>query len=199
VIIALQTSGINLEMDALNILNKYIKLPSELYINITAHLSLEGITRRKEVFFREINGDTIFSNTLKPVGVILIIFSKPLLSSMRNLLKTDLYAPCDFIYCKNVRTHYLGLLHLSLLFIAKEEALQSAFYESVPAGGCRLWCGMGGMYTGGCKQLRVTCSECTFTMYCACCGNVTLNSSEHMKTYRLLFVQWQWNKCFQDG
>jgi hypothetical protein len=28
VIIALQTSGINLEMDALNILNKYIKLPS---------------------------------------------------------------------------------------------------------------------------------------------------------------------------
>jgi hypothetical protein len=29
-IIALQTSAINLEMDALNILNKYIKLPSEL-------------------------------------------------------------------------------------------------------------------------------------------------------------------------
>jgi hypothetical protein len=42
VIIALQTSGINLEMDALNILNKYVKLPSESsvarYLNITTNL-----------------------------------------------------------------------------------------------------------------------------------------------------------------
>jgi hypothetical protein len=27
--------------------------------------------------------------------------------------------------------------------------VQSAFYEKVPAGGCRLWCGAGGMCTGG--------------------------------------------------
>jgi hypothetical protein len=44
------------------------------------------------------------------------------------------------------------------------------------------------------KQLRVACSECTCTVYCGCCGNVlhwiTLNSSEQMKAYFLLFVQW---------
>jgi hypothetical protein len=53
------------------------------------------------------------------------------------------------------------------------------------------------------KQLRVACSECTFTVYCACCDNVliwiTLKSSERMKAYCLLFVQWLWSKCFQDG
>jgi hypothetical protein len=53
------------------------------------------------------------------------------------------------------------------------------------------------------KQLRVACSECTFTVFCGCCDNIldwiTLNSSEHMKDYCLLFVQWLWNKCFQDG
>jgi hypothetical protein len=53
------------------------------------------------------------------------------------------------------------------------------------------------------KQLRVACSECTSTVYCGCCDNVlqwiTLNSSEHMKYFCLLFVQWLWNKCFQDG
>jgi hypothetical protein len=27
--------------------------------------------------------------------------------------------------------------------------VQSAFYEKVPAAGCRLWCGAGGMCTGG--------------------------------------------------
>jgi hypothetical protein len=27
--------------------------------------------------------------------------------------------------------------------------VQSAIYEKVPAGGCRLWCGAGGMCTGG--------------------------------------------------
>jgi hypothetical protein len=47
VIVALQTSGINLEMDALDILNKYVKLPSESpvarYLNVTAKLSLAGI------------------------------------------------------------------------------------------------------------------------------------------------------------
>jgi hypothetical protein len=44
------------------------------------------------------------------------------------------------------------------------------------------------------KQLRVACSEFTFTVYCVWYGNVlhwiTLNSSEHMKAYCLLFVQW---------
>jgi hypothetical protein len=53
------------------------------------------------------------------------------------------------------------------------------------------------------KQLRVACSECTCTVYCGCYDNVlhwmTLNSSEHMKDFCLLFVQWLWNKCFQDG
>jgi len=71
VIIALKTSGINLEMDALDILNKYIKLPSEspvVDLNVTANLSLAGIACRKEVFFREIIGDTIFSNSSKPAG-----------------------------------------------------------------------------------------------------------------------------------
>jgi hypothetical protein len=53
------------------------------------------------------------------------------------------------------------------------------------------------------SQLRVVCSECTCTVYCGCCDNVlqwiTLNSSEHMKDFYLLFVQWLWNKYFQDG
>jgi hypothetical protein len=53
------------------------------------------------------------------------------------------------------------------------------------------------------KQLRVACSECTCTVNCGCCDNVlhwiTLNSSELMKAYCLLFVQWLWKKCFQDG
>jgi hypothetical protein len=53
------------------------------------------------------------------------------------------------------------------------------------------------------KQWRVACSECTCTVYCGCCDNVlhwiTLNSSEYMKAYCLLFVQWLWNKCFKDG
>jgi hypothetical protein len=52
------------------------------------------------------------------------------------------------------------------------------------------------------KQLRVACNECAFTVYCGCYDNVlhwiTLNSSEHTKAYCLLFVQWLWNKCFQD-
>jgi hypothetical protein len=47
VIIALQTSGVNLEMDAIDILNTYTKLPSESpvarYLNVTANLSLAGI------------------------------------------------------------------------------------------------------------------------------------------------------------
>jgi hypothetical protein len=91
VIIALQTSGINLEMDALNILNKDIKLLSESpvarYLNITTNLSLAGIDCRKEVFFQEISGNTIFSNSSKSVGVMQMTFLKPLLSSMRNSLK----------------------------------------------------------------------------------------------------------------
>jgi hypothetical protein len=44
VITALQASGINLEMDALDILNRHVKLPSESpvarYLNVTANLSL---------------------------------------------------------------------------------------------------------------------------------------------------------------
>jgi hypothetical protein len=84
VIIALQTSGTDLEMDALNILNKYIKLPSESpvarYLNTTANLSLAEIACLKEVFIREINGDTIFSNSSKSVGVMRMTFLKPLLS-----------------------------------------------------------------------------------------------------------------------
>jgi hypothetical protein len=55
VITAMQTYEINLEMDSLNILNKYIKLPSQSPVarnlNITANLSLAGIACRKEVFF----------------------------------------------------------------------------------------------------------------------------------------------------
>jgi hypothetical protein len=53
------------------------------------------------------------------------------------------------------------------------------------------------------KQLRAACSECTFTVSGACCDIIlhwiTLNSSEHKKDLCLLFVQWLWNKCFQDG
>jgi hypothetical protein len=30
-----------------------------------------------------------------------------------------------------------------------KEKLQSAFHEKVPAGGCGLWCGSGGEFTGG--------------------------------------------------
>jgi hypothetical protein len=57
-------------MDALNILNKHIKLPTESPVarclNITANLLLAGIACRKEVFFREIVGDIsqIFKNAL---------------------------------------------------------------------------------------------------------------------------------------
>jgi hypothetical protein len=44
------------------------------------------------------------------------------------------------------------------------------------------------------KQLRVACSEFTFTVCCVWYGNVlhwiTLKSSEHVKTYCLLFAQW---------
>jgi hypothetical protein len=73
VIIALQTSGFNLEMDALDILNTYIKLPSESpvarYLNVTSNLSLAGIVCRK-AFFREIIRDTIFRTSSKSVGVI---------------------------------------------------------------------------------------------------------------------------------
>jgi hypothetical protein len=91
VIIALQTSGINLEMDALNILNKYIKLPSKSsvarYLNVTANLSLAGIACQKELFFREIIRDTVLSNSSKFVGVMRMIFLKPLLFSMCNSLK----------------------------------------------------------------------------------------------------------------
>jgi hypothetical protein len=90
--------------------------------------------------------------------------------------------------------------------------IQSAFHEKVPAPRS-LWCGSvgggGSLLLGGLKgcywwetvwrtrelhyyiqtenirQLRVACSECTFTVYCGCCDNVlhwiTLNSSEHMK------------------
>jgi hypothetical protein len=91
VTIALRISGINLEVDALNILNKYIKLPSmspvARYFNITANLSLAGIACRKEVFFREIVGDTIFSNSTQSVGDMRLIFLKPLLSSVCNSLK----------------------------------------------------------------------------------------------------------------
>jgi hypothetical protein len=64
VIIALRTSGIDLEIDALNILNKYIKLPVARYLNTTANLSLAEIACHKEVFIREINRDTILA-TLK--------------------------------------------------------------------------------------------------------------------------------------
>jgi hypothetical protein len=102
--------------------------------------------------------------------------------------------------------------------------IQSAFYEKVPAGGCRLWCGAGEcVLVGGLKgcywsktvwrirelhcyiqteniyQLRVACSECTCTVYCGCCDNVlhwiTLNSPEPMKDFCLLFVLW--NKSFR--
>jgi hypothetical protein len=89
VIIALQTSGITLEMDALNILNKYIKLCSESpvarYLNTTANLSVAAC--RKEMFLREIYGDTIFSSSSKSVGVVRMTFLKPFLSLMRNSLK----------------------------------------------------------------------------------------------------------------
>jgi hypothetical protein len=44
------------------------------------------------VFFRETIRDTTFSNSSKSVGVMRIIFLKPLLSSMRNLLKQN-YMP----------------------------------------------------------------------------------------------------------
>jgi hypothetical protein len=120
-------------MDALNILNKYIKLPSEWpaarYLNVTSNLSLEGTACRKEVFFREIIGDTIFSNSSKPVGVILMIFSKPLLCS---LLKTKLYALCDFLFFLSFRTHHPGPQHLSLLLIAMKEALHAIARTAVP-------------------------------------------------------------------
>jgi hypothetical protein len=125
VIIALQTSGINLEMDALNILNKHINLPSESpvarYLNVTANLSLAEIACQKDAFFREINGDTICSNSSNPVGVMRMTFLKPLLSSMRNSLKSELYAQCDFLSFKNVRTHHLGPLPISLLLITMKE------------------------------------------------------------------------------
>jgi hypothetical protein len=68
------SSGINLEMDTLDILNKHIKLPEEspvaAYLRATANLSLAGISCRKEVFFRAMIGDTTFSKYSKSVGVI---------------------------------------------------------------------------------------------------------------------------------
>jgi hypothetical protein len=48
--------------------------------------------------------------------------------------------------CSDVVLMHRNLLPVLLLL------LQSAFYEKVPAGGgggCRLWCGTGGMCTGG--------------------------------------------------
>jgi hypothetical protein len=101
--------------------------------------------------------------------------------------------------------------------------VQSAFHEKVPAGGAGsgafrgeslLAGGLKGCYwwktewrtrelhcyiqTENIKQLRVACSECTFTVYCGCCDNVlhwiTLKWSEHMKAYCLLSVQWLWKK-----
>jgi hypothetical protein len=50
--------------------------------------------------------------------------------------------------------------------------------------------------------IQTESSECNCTVYCGCCDNVlhwiTRKLSEHMKAYCLLFVQWLWNKCFQD-
>jgi hypothetical protein len=136
VIIALQTSAITLKMDALDILNKYIKLPSESpvarYLKITANLSLAGIACRKEVFFREITGDTIFSNSSKSVGVMRMIFLKPRLFSMRNLLKIQLYFPCNFLSIENFHTHHPCLMHLSLLFITVKEALHVISRTALP-------------------------------------------------------------------
>jgi hypothetical protein len=111
-------------------------------------------------------------------------------------------------------------------FLVKCGLVQSSFHEKVPAW--LLWWGSEGHFTSGWTkglllvensmthqgvtllhtdwkhlQLRVACSECTFTVCCGCCDNVlhwiTLNSSEHLKAYCVLFVQWLWNKCFQDG
>jgi hypothetical protein len=52
VIIASQTSGMNLEVDALDILNKYIKVsrksPVARYLNVTANLSLAGLLVEKK-------------------------------------------------------------------------------------------------------------------------------------------------------
>jgi hypothetical protein len=66
VVIELHTLGINLDMDALCFLNKYIELSSESpvarYLTVTANLPLAGTARRKEVFFREIAFSVIIHN-----------------------------------------------------------------------------------------------------------------------------------------
>jgi hypothetical protein len=84
------------------------------------------------VFFRELIGDTIFSNYSKSVGVMGITFLTPLLSSMRSSLKIELYAPFDFLSFKNFRTYHLGRLPLSILFIAMKEALHTIAITAVP-------------------------------------------------------------------
>jgi hypothetical protein len=111
--------------------------------------------------------------------------------------------------------------HSSSIFRTEmKHTVQSAYYETVPAGGevgsgavrgeCVLVGGLKGCYwwktvwrirelqcyiqTENIYQLGVACSECTCTVYCGCCDDVlhwiTLNSSEHIKAYSLLFVQW---------
>jgi hypothetical protein len=49
------------------------------------------------------------------------------------------------------RSTWLELEHdrVPVPVLAVSENVQSAFYEKVPAGGCRLWCSAGGMCTGG--------------------------------------------------
>jgi spore coat polysaccharide biosynthesis protein SpsF (cytidylyltransferase family) len=56
------------------------------------------------------------------------------------------------------------------------------------------------------KQLRVACSECSFTVFCGCSDNILdritgdlrmSSSRQHMKAYCLLVVR-LWNKCLQN-